>query len=185
MGSVFRTAPHRVDYFVLRDFPVATQTKTPNNSCPCRTGTAAQGTTARGRSHRSCRAFCRCRRNGCGKGTNPFSRAGALNSTKFERYGVIRNGILLYGPRGTGKTFLARATAGEFGIIFEYVSAPTLLNRWIGATAGNIQGVFAQAASRKPVLFFIDDRFARGWTARRNQRSRWRGPGSSTTSPWA
>jgi transitional endoplasmic reticulum ATPase len=80
-----------------------------------------------------------------------------LNSTKFERYDVIRNGILLYGPRGTGKTFLARATAGEFGLIFEYVSAPTLLNRWIGATAGNIQGVFAQAASRKPVLFFIDE----------------------------
>jgi transitional endoplasmic reticulum ATPase len=52
---------------------------------------------------------------------------------------------------------LARATAGEFGLNFEYVSAPKLLNRCIGATSENIQGVFAQAAARKPVLFFIDE----------------------------
>ena len=82
---------------------------------------------------------------------------GHLNPEKYERYGLVRNGILLYGPRGTGKTFLARATAGEFGLNFEYVSAPKLLTRWIGATGENIQGVFAQAAARKPVLFFIDE----------------------------
>ena len=82
---------------------------------------------------------------------------GHLDPGKYERYGLVRNGILLYGPRGTGKTFLARATAGEFGLHFEYVSAPKLLNRWIGATGENIQGVFAQAAGRKPVLFFIDE----------------------------
>jgi transitional endoplasmic reticulum ATPase len=82
---------------------------------------------------------------------------GHLNPEKYERYGLVRNGILLYGPRGTGKTFLARATAGEFGLHFEYVSAPQLLTRWIGATGENIQGVFAQAAGRKPLLFFIDE----------------------------
>jgi ATP-dependent 26S proteasome regulatory subunit len=82
---------------------------------------------------------------------------GHLNPEKYERYGLVRNGILLYGPRGTGKTFLARATAGEFGLHFEYVSAPKLLTRWIGATGENIQGVFAQAEGRKPVLFFIDE----------------------------
>lgn len=82
---------------------------------------------------------------------------GHLKPGKYERYNLLRNGILLYGPRGTGKTFLARATAGEFGLDFEYVSAPKLLNRWIGATGENIQGVFAQAAARKPILFFIDE----------------------------
>src|ERR1017187_5498879 len=82
---------------------------------------------------------------------------GHLNPEKYERYGLVRNGILLYGPRGTGKTFLARATAGEFGLHFEYVSAPKLLTPWIGATGENIQGVFAQASGRKPVLFFIDE----------------------------
>ena len=82
---------------------------------------------------------------------------GHLNPEKYERYGLVRNGILLYGPRGTGKTFLAKATAGEFGLHFEYVSAPKLLNRWIGATGENIQEVFAQAAGHMPVLFFIDE----------------------------
>ena len=82
---------------------------------------------------------------------------GHLDPGKYARYGLVRNGILLYGPRGTGKTFLARATAGEFGLHFEYVSAPKLVTRWIGATGENIQGVFAQAAGRKPVLFFIDE----------------------------
>src|SRR5271157_5478391 len=82
---------------------------------------------------------------------------GHLNPKKYERYGLVRNGILLYGRRGTGKTFLARATAGEFGLHLEYVSAPKLLTRWIGATGENIQGVFVQAAGRTPVLFFIDE----------------------------
>ena len=80
-----------------------------------------------------------------------------MKPEKSRRYGTLRNGILLYGPRGTGKTLLGRATAGEFGLNFEYVSSPKLLNRWIGATAENIHGVFAQAAARKPVLCFIDE----------------------------
>jgi ATP-dependent Zn protease len=82
---------------------------------------------------------------------------GHLNPGKYEHYGLMRNGILLYGPRGTGKTFLAKATAGEFGLNFEYVSAPKVLTRWIGATTENIQCVFAQAAAGRPVLFFIDE----------------------------
>lgn len=82
---------------------------------------------------------------------------GQLNPGKYEQYGLVRNGILLYGPRGTGKTFLARATAGEFGLNFEYISAPQLLTRWIGATAENIRAVFAQATARSPVVFFIDE----------------------------
>jgi transitional endoplasmic reticulum ATPase len=80
-----------------------------------------------------------------------------LNPEKYQRYGIARNGILLYGPRGTGKTFLARATAGEFGLNFAYVSGPQLLNRWTGATGENIQAVFSRAAASKPVLFFLDE----------------------------
>src|SRR5215469_15362033 len=74
-----------------------------------------------------------------------------------QRYDLFRNGILLHGPRGAGKTFLARATAGEFRLNIECISTPKLLTRWTGATGENIQSVFAQAAARRPVLFSIDE----------------------------
>ena len=80
-----------------------------------------------------------------------------LKPEKFDRYGVVRNGILLYGPRGSGKTFLAEATAGEFGLNYFYVSSPQLLDMWIGSSADRIRRSFASAISRKPVLMFIDE----------------------------
>jgi ATPase family protein associated with various cellular activities (AAA) len=76
-----------------------------------------------------------------------------LRPERSKRYGLSRNGILLYGPRGTGKTLLARATTGEFGLSLAYVSAPTLLNRWIGATGENIHAAFADAAARHSLSF--------------------------------
>ena len=80
-----------------------------------------------------------------------------LRPETSKRYGLLRNGILLYGPRGTGKTLLARATAGEFDLCLVSVSASKLLNRWIGATGENIHAAFADAAARKPALLFIDE----------------------------
>ena len=80
-----------------------------------------------------------------------------LDARKFGRYGVSRNGILLYGPRGTGKTFLAEAVAGEFGLKYSYVSAASLLNRFVGITEQNIRSVFGEALANPPVLLFIDE----------------------------
>lgn len=80
-----------------------------------------------------------------------------LKPGKFREYGVTRNGILLHGPRGSGKTFLAEATAGEFGLNYFYPSAPALLNMWIGNTGSNIRQTFASALARRPVLLLIDE----------------------------
>jgi len=88
-----------------------------------------------------------------------------LNSKKYKRYGVVRNGILLHGPQGTGKSFLAEATAGEFGLRFYYVSPLKLVDQKIGATAENIRYEFARAAANTPVLLFFDELDALG-TAR-------------------
>jgi len=82
---------------------------------------------------------------------------GHVEPAKYRRYGIARNGILLHGPRGSGKTFLARATAGEFGINFWWVSSPELVDKWIGATGSSIRSEFAAAAANKPVVFFIDE----------------------------
>ncbi|MCC6367581.1 MAG: AAA family ATPase [Bryobacterales bacterium] len=80
-----------------------------------------------------------------------------LNGKKFGQYGVFRNGILLHGPRGTGKTFLAEATAGEFGLKYLYVSAASLVGRYVGTTEGNIEEAFARAKAERPVILFVDE----------------------------
>jgi transitional endoplasmic reticulum ATPase len=80
-----------------------------------------------------------------------------LYPEKAAKHGVVQNGILLYGPRGTGKTFIARATAGEFKINFWYISPNSLIETWIGNSEANIRRTFQEAYSYRPVLFFIDE----------------------------
>lgn len=79
------------------------------------------------------------------------------NARRNRRYGVVQNGILLHGPRGSGKTFLAEAAAGEFKLNFFYLSPTVLLDPWIGRTGANLRNAFAAAAAQRPVLLFIDE----------------------------
>jgi transitional endoplasmic reticulum ATPase len=87
-----------------------------------------------------------------------------LKFNKYRKYGITRNGILLHGPRGSGKSFLAEATAGEFTLSFRRVPASELLFAWMGETERNIRAVFAEAAAQVPVLLFIDELDALGAT---------------------
>ncbi len=80
-----------------------------------------------------------------------------LNGKKFGQYGVFRNGILLHGPRGTGKTFLAEAVAGEFKLKYLCVSAASLVDKYIGQTEENLEAMFRTAQAQCPVLLFIDE----------------------------
>ena len=59
-----------------------------------------------------------------------------------ERYGIDWNGILLYGPPGVGKTFFARAIAGEYGLNFIHVSTGDLVSGIVGGSARNIDKAF-------------------------------------------
>ena len=76
---------------------------------------------------------------------------------KYTKYGVVRNGILLYGPPGSGKTFLAEATAGEFGLPFRRVLASDLVSMWMGDTEKRIHSEFEDTAAHAPVLLFFDE----------------------------
>jgi transitional endoplasmic reticulum ATPase len=80
-----------------------------------------------------------------------------LDEKKFGEYGVFRNGILLHGPRGTGKTFLAEAVAGEFKLNFCCVSAAGLHHKYVGETESHIEILFQQAITSSPIVLFIDE----------------------------
>jgi transitional endoplasmic reticulum ATPase len=74
-----------------------------------------------------------------------------------ERYGIEWNGILLYGPPGVGKTFFARAIAGEYGLNLMHVSTGDLVSGIQGGSARNIEKAFDTALQNLPCLVFFDE----------------------------
>jgi SpoVK/Ycf46/Vps4 family AAA+-type ATPase len=76
----------------------------------------------------------------------------------YKAYGATAGGgILMYGPPGCGKTFLARATAGEVGAEFLSVGIDDVLDMWIGSSERNLAGIFATARLHKPAVLFFDE----------------------------
>ena len=66
-------------------------------------------------------------------------------------------GILLYGPPGCGKTFLARATAGEINAGFINVTLDDILDMWIGNSEKNLNAIFNEARQNAPCVLFFDE----------------------------
>jgi transitional endoplasmic reticulum ATPase len=74
-----------------------------------------------------------------------------------ERYDIEWNGILLHGPPGVGKTFFARAIAGEYGLSLMHVSTGDLIGGIVGQSAQNIDKAFQTALQHLPCLLFFDE----------------------------
>jgi SpoVK/Ycf46/Vps4 family AAA+-type ATPase len=70
---------------------------------------------------------------------------------------TLRGGLLLYGPPGCGKTFIARALAGEMGAGFIAVSLADVLDMYIGQSERNIRELFDAARGRAPCVIFLDE----------------------------
>ena len=71
--------------------------------------------------------------------------------------GTLRGGLLLYGPPGCGKTFMARAVAGELSARFINVGLSDVLDMYLGQSERNLSEVFALARRKAPCVLFLDE----------------------------
>lgn len=76
----------------------------------------------------------------------------------YALYGKrIGEGILLYGPPGCGKTYIARAAAGECRASFLNFKISDILSKWVGESEKNISAAFDAAVKHAPTILFFDE----------------------------
>lgn len=76
----------------------------------------------------------------------------------YKAYGKkAGGGILLYGPPGCGKTYLAKATAGEVKARFINVGINDILDMWIGNSEKKLHEIFELARKNTPCVLFFDE----------------------------
>ncbi|NGZ77543.1 ATP-binding protein [Saccharibacillus alkalitolerans] len=98
---------------------------------------------------------------------SPFQNQGLFSKFRKKSGG----GVLLYGPPGCGKTFIARATAGECGANFIPVSVTDILDPYIGVSERNLKDLFDKARQQKPSIMFFDEVDTLGYNRSRSSSS--------------
>ena len=85
------------------------------------------------------------------------------NPELYKAFGKkIGGGILMYGPPGCGKTFIAKATAGEINAKFINIGLHDILDMWMGNSEKNLHGIFEMARQNAPCVLFFDEVDAMG-----------------------
>ncbi len=74
----------------------------------------------------------------------------------------LRGGLLLFGPPGCGKTFIARAAAGELGAKFVAVGLSDVLDMWLGESERKLHEIFETTRKNAPCVLFFDELDALG-----------------------
>ena len=77
---------------------------------------------------------------------------------RAERYQLnIPNGMLLYGPPGCGKTFIAERFAEEAGYNYQFVKSSDLASTYIHGTQEKIGHLFDEARAKAPTVLCFDE----------------------------
>lgn len=66
-------------------------------------------------------------------------------------------GVLFHGPPGCGKTMMAGALAGELGVPFLSISAPSIVSGTSGESEKALRDMFEEAKVAAPCILFIDE----------------------------
>ena len=95
--------------------------------------------------------------------------------TRTRREQIIRDprmleeagSILLFGPPGTGKTYMAKAVAGTISkrgpsTSFLKIESYEIVSKWLGESAKNVKEIFKLARESAPTVLFIDEADAIG-----------------------
>lgn len=92
------------------------------------------------------------------EGVKARLKAAAVAVTRRRKEGVpARNGILLHGLPGNGKTYFAEALAGELKLPFLQLGHADVASQWVGERTARVREAFAEARRRQPCVFFIDE----------------------------
>ena len=80
------------------------------------------------------------------------------NPAKYKAMGArTPKGVLMIGPAGTGKTLLARATAGEANVSFFSMAGSEFMEMLVGVGASRVRDLFNTAKKAQPAIIFIDE----------------------------
>lgn len=80
------------------------------------------------------------------------------NPALYKAFGKSGSGgLLLYGPPGCGKTYLARALAGEMGARFASVGIDDVLAMYLGESEQRLHKIFDTARRLAPMVLFFDE----------------------------
>jgi transitional endoplasmic reticulum ATPase len=81
-----------------------------------------------------------------------------LDPDLYRRYKVpLPNGILLYGPPGCGKTFIANKLAEIIGFDFFEIGPSDLASIYVHGGQKLIKALFDKAAASAPAMIFFDE----------------------------
>lgn len=69
----------------------------------------------------------------------------------------LKGGLLMYGPPGCGKTYIARALAGELRAKFMSIELSDVLDMYLGESERKLHELFETARRNAPTVLFFDE----------------------------